>query len=67
MTLERRDVFWAQMNNVATLLGFYEQRRDVEHGRRDVVGFSNDGKLIKILTLGLLISSNLFLLHNNHL
>ena len=59
--------------NVATFLGLNEQRRDVGHECRDVghercdvVGFSNNGKLVKIPTLGLLISSKLFFFHNNY-
>ena len=34
--------------NVATLLEIYEQRCDVGHERRDVVGFSNNEKSAKI-------------------
>ena len=52
--------------NIATLLDFDEPRRDIEHERHDVARFSNDGKHVKIPTLGLLILSKLFLLHNNH-
>ena len=54
------------MNNVATLLEIYEKHCDVEHEHRDVVGFSNDGKIIKIPSLGLLRTSKLFFLHLNH-
>ena len=46
----------ATLPNIATLLGFYVQRHDicdVGHERRDVARFSNDGKLVKIPTLGL--------------
>ena len=36
------------------------KHRDVGHERRDVVGFFCDGKLVKIPSFGLLISSKLF-------
>ena len=52
--------------NVVTFLGSDEQRRDVGNERRNVVVFFSYGKLVKISPLGLLISSNLFLLHNNN-
>ena len=68
------------MNNVAKLetnvvifLGSDEQRHDAGNERhnvgnecRNVVVFFSYGKLVKISPLGLLISSKLFLLHNNH-
>ena len=66
-------MFWVRMNNVmtlganvATLLEIYEQHRDVGHERHDVAGFSRDGKVAKIQSLGLLLTSKLFLLHINH-
>ena len=49
--------------NVATLLEIYDQRRDVGHERRDIVGFSSNGKVVKTQSLGLLPTSKLFLLH----
>ena len=66
ITSRRSDVFWVRMNNVATLLDIYEQRRDVGHERRDIARFSNERKNVKIPSLGLLITSKLFLLHINH-
>ena len=47
------------MNNVTTLLEIYEQRRNV-------AGFSNDEKVAKIQSLGLLHTSKLFFLHVTH-
>ena len=66
--------------NISTLLEIYEQccavgherhdigheYHDVGHERQDVVGFSSDGKVVKIQSLGLLLPSKLFLLHINH-
>ena len=52
--------------NVATLMEFYEQRRNIGHECRNVAGFSSDGKVDKIQSLGLLPTSKLFLLHINH-
>ena len=53
--------------NVTTLLEIYKQLRDVGHERRDVAGFFNDGKVVKkIQSLGLLLTSKLFLLDINH-
>ena len=52
--------------NVATLLEIYEQHRDVGHKRHDVVGFSSNDKVVKIQSLGFLLTSNLFLIHINH-
>ena len=45
--------------NVATLLNFYEQLHDIEHEHCDVAWFSRDGKLVKIPTLGLFVTSRL--------
>ena len=42
------------------------ERRDVGHERRDVAGFSSNKKVAKIQSLGLLLTSKLFLLHINH-
>ena len=56
----------ALSTNVAALLEIYEQCRYVEHERRNVTGFSNYEKIVKIPSLGLLISSKLFILHINH-
>ena len=57
----------------ATSLGSDEQRHDVGcqrcdvgHECRDVAGFSNDDKVAKIQSFGLLHTSKLFLLHINH-
>ena len=54
------------MNNIATLLEIYEQCRDIRHKRRNVAGFSKDGEIVKIPSLGLLITFKLFLHHINH-
>ena len=70
-------MFWIRMNNVAmflanivTLLEIYEQRHDVGHERRDVAGFSNDKKVAKIQSLGLLhtltILDHLMTIYNNN-
>ena len=48
------------------VLGSNDQRLDVGHERHDVAGFSSDGKLVKIQSLGLLFTSKLFLVHINH-
>ena len=65
--------FWVRMNNVATLEAnvatsreIYDQCHDVGHEHRDVAGFSNDKKVTKIQSLGLLHTSKLFLLHIFH-
>ena len=55
-TSKRRDSFWVLMNNVVI----------VGAKRRDVAGFSSDGKVIKIQYLVLLLTSKLFLLHIYH-
>ena len=48
------------------LLDIYEQHHDVGHERCDVARFSSDGKVVKIQSLGLLLTSKLFPLHINH-
>ena len=55
---------WVFMFNVATLLDFYVQHCDVGHECLDVAGFSNDWKLVKIRTFGLLISSKYYMKNN---
>ena len=55
VTLQRRDV-----------LGSDKQRRNIVHQCRDVAGFSSDGKVAKIQSLGLLPTSKLFIFHSNH-
>ena len=76
ITSQHRNVatFWVRMNNVVTflanvvtLLEIYEQRLDVGHEHCNVAGFSNDKKVAKIQSLGLLHTSKLFLIHINHL
>ena len=52
--------------NVALLLEIYEQRRDVGHERHDIPEFSNDGKVAKIQSSGLLHTSKLSFLHINY-
>ena len=73
VTLQHRDVFWVRLNNIATLdanvamlLEIYEQRRDIRHERHDVIRFSGNRKVVKIQSLGLLLTSKLFFLHINH-
>ena len=45
--------------NVVTLLEIYEQRHNI-------AGFSNDKKVVKIQSFGLLLTSKLFFRHINH-
>ena len=64
---QRRDVNVTTLGaNVATLLEIYEQRRNVGHKRRDIARFSSNRKVVKIQSLGLLLTSKLFPLHINH-
>ena len=63
VTLERRDV----RHQHRDVSGIFEQRRDVGHECRDVAVFSSDEKVLKFQSLGLLLTSKLFLLHINHL
>ena len=61
-TTKRRDVLGSDEQNRNVV----RQRRDIGHERRNVAGFSNDGKVAKIQSLGLLPTSKLFLFHINH-
>ena len=72
-TFPCRDVFLTRINNVmmlglnvTLLLGLDGQCRDVRNECCDIAGFYSFENHIKIPTLGILISSKLFLLHNNH-